>query len=110
MTPMVNESYHSAFGNAWESGTKPVCTRHGGTGLRPEMASGHIKWFSPAKGYGFITPVGGEEDIFLHYTGLIDPGKRDLKKGDMVEFDIVEGEKGPKALNVSKCEDAEKAK
>ncbi|MCX7935462.1 MAG: cold shock domain-containing protein [Planctomycetota bacterium] len=63
------------------------------------MPIGRIKWFSPAKGYGFITKEDGS-DIFLHYTGLLDPKDRRLFSGDQVEFEEVEGDKGRKAIMV----------
>lgn len=72
------------------------------------MASGQVKWFSPTKGYGFITPDGGGGEVFVHYTGLADARARNLRKGDCVSFDVVEGEKGPKALNVTR-EDPEES-
>lgn len=63
------------------------------------MKTGSIKWFSPSKGYGFITNDAGE-DLFLHYSGLIPGQDRRLFPGDRVEFDEVEGEKGRKAMSV----------
>ncbi|MBP5233977.1 MAG: cold shock domain-containing protein [Planctomycetes bacterium] len=63
------------------------------------MTLGRIKWFSPVKGYGFITlPDGGE--VFLHYTGLAAGQERRLFPDDKVEFEVVAGEKGTKAINV----------
>jgi CspA family cold shock protein len=64
------------------------------------MPNGRIKWFSPVKGYGFIAPDGGGADVFVHFTSLVVREKETLSKGDRVAFDVVEGEKGPKALNV----------
>ncbi len=63
------------------------------------MPTGRIKWFSPAKGYGFITKESGG-DVFLHYTGLLDPKDRRLFSGDEVEFEEVEDDKGRKAVKV----------
>lgn len=64
------------------------------------MAKGTVKWFSASKGYGFISTEEGN-DVFVHYTALPDSGEfRTLNDGEEVEFDVVEGEKGPQAANV----------
>lgn len=64
------------------------------------MVKGTVKWFNATKGYGFITTEDGD-DVFVHYTALPDTGEfRTLKDGQEVEFEIVEGEKGPQAENV----------
>ena len=62
---------------------------------------GTVKWFNNQKGYGFISTDEGK-DIFVHYTGLLMEGCKKLEDGQAVEFDIVEGEKGPQAINVTK--------
>lgn len=63
------------------------------------MQEGTVKWFNPRKGYGFIgTPDG--RDIFVHYSSITAEGFKTLDEGDVVAFDIVEGEKGPRAANV----------
>ena len=64
------------------------------------MPSGLIKWFSPSKGYGFITRETDGEDIFLHYSGLARGQERKLFPGDKVEFEEEDGEKGIKAIDV----------
>ena len=65
------------------------------------MASGTIKWFSEKKGYGFIESDEGD-DVFVHHTGIQGAGFKILKEGERVTFDIEQGAKGPKAVNVTK--------
>ena len=67
------------------------------------MFKGTVKWFNNQKGYGFIQDESCE-DIFVHYTGLNMPGFKSLEEGNEVEFDIVQGEKGPQASNVVKLQ------
>jgi len=64
--------------------------------------SGTVKWFNDAKGFGFITPDNGSKDCFVHHTAIKAEGFRSLAEGDKVEFDVVEGQKGPAAENVTK--------
>ena len=63
------------------------------------MFKGTVKWFNTQTGYGFIQEESGK-DICVHYTGLNMPGFKSLEEGNEVEFDIVQGEKGPQASNV----------
>jgi cold shock protein len=63
------------------------------------MSDGTVKWFDEKKGFGFISSADGP-DIFVHYTNITGDGFKTLAEGDAVEFDIVKGEKGPKAENV----------
>ncbi len=63
---------------------------------------GTVKWFNDAKGFGFITPENGDKDCFVHHTAITAVGFRSLAEGDRVEFDIVQGAKGPAAENVTK--------
>ncbi len=65
------------------------------------MNKGSVKWFNNQKGFGFICDENGK-DIFVHYSGVNMEGFKSLNEGDAVEFDIVEGEKGPQAINVTK--------
>jgi CspA family cold shock protein len=63
--------------------------------------TGKVKWFNNAKGYGFIGRDGGA-DVFVHYTAIVAEGYKTLQEGDAVEFEIVQGQKGPQAANVTK--------
>ncbi len=62
---------------------------------------GRVKWFNNAKGYGFIGRDDGA-DVFVHYSAIVADGFRSLNPGDLVEFEIVQGQKGPQAANVNK--------
>jgi len=64
------------------------------------MASGTVKWFSNAKGYGFILPDGGDEDVFAHFSAIEMDGYKTLKQGQKVEFEINRGPKGLQAANI----------
>ena len=66
--------------------------------------TGTVKWFKDDKGYGFITRDDGEKDVFVHHSAIHNPdgGFRSLNEGDKVEFDVVQGTKGPAAENVKK--------
>jgi CspA family cold shock protein len=61
--------------------------------------TGQVKWFNNAKGYGFIGRDGGN-DVFVHYSAIVGDGYRSLQEGEAVEFEIVQGQKGPQAANV----------
>jgi len=64
------------------------------------MLEGKVKWFNPRKGYGFIETADGR-DVFVHYSDIAAEGFKTLDEGDAVLFDVVEGEKGPRAANVA---------
>jgi cold shock protein len=68
---------------------------------RPSEVQGTVKWFNNSKGYGFIGRNDGP-DVFVHYSAIVGDGYRTLQEGDPVEFEIVQGPKGPQAANVSK--------
>jgi cold shock protein len=61
------------------------------------MAQGTVKWFNAEKGYGFITPDGGGADLFAHFSAIQSSGYRSLDENQRVEFEVVQGQKGPQA-------------
>ena len=65
------------------------------------MQTGTVKWFNAEKGFGFIEVEGGN-DVFVHFSAIVDEGFKSLDEGDSVEFEIVEGARGPQADNVVK--------
>ncbi|PVZ71495.1 cold shock domain-containing protein CspD [Pelagibaculum spongiae] len=71
------------------------------------MATGTVKWFNNAKGYGFICPEEGGEDLFAHYSSVTMEGYKTLKAGQAVTFDVHEGPKGLHAINIASGEEAE---
>ena len=67
------------------------------------MSTGKVKWFNEAKGYGFIEPDGGGRDVFVHYSAIQGEGYKTLSEGQLVDFEVIQGEKGPQASNVVKA-------
>jgi len=65
------------------------------------MASGTVKWFNDAKGYGFIEPEDGSKDVFVHHSNIAAEGFRSLPEGAKVEYEVRQGDKGPEAINVT---------
>ena len=70
------------------------------------MANGTVKWFNDAKGFGFIEPEAGGEDVFAHFSAIQMEGFRTLKQGSQVSFELVQGPKGQLAQNIVQLEDA----
>ena len=66
--------------------------------------TGTVKWFNDAKGYGFITLDDGEKDCFVHHSAIQGTGFKSLTEGERVQFDVVQGAKGPAAENVAKID------
>jgi len=87
---------HAIKRGHWSQGTRPASQ-----GRRTMRIIGKVKWFNNAKGYGFIEREGGS-DVFVHYSAITGNGFRSLEEGQAVEFEIVDGPKGPQAGNVSK--------
>ena len=68
------------------------------------MAIGKVKWFNNAKGYGFVLPDNGGEDLFIHYSAIQMDGYKTLKAGQEIQFEVVEGPKGLHAVNIQDVE------
>lgn len=71
-----------------------------------KMARGKVKWFNGEKGYGFIEQEEGGADLFVHFSAIEGDGYRNLNEGDVVEFEVGQGQKGPQARNVVVIESA----
>lgn len=70
------------------------------------MATGTVKWFSASKGYGFISPGDGGTDVFAHFSAIEMDGFKTLKEGQVVEYDVQDGPKGPQASKIMAAESA----
>ena len=66
-----------------------------------DMPQGTVKWFNGDKGYGFIEPDDGSDDVFVHHTGIAGSGFKSLGEGDKVSYEVSQGQKGPQATNVT---------
>jgi CspA family cold shock protein len=64
------------------------------------MAKGKVKWFNSGKGYGFIAREDGGADVFVHHSAISGQGHKNLTEGNLVEFEVAQGPKGPQAINV----------
>jgi len=69
------------------------------------MPLGMVKWFDGEKGYGFIRPDDGGEDVFVHHTGIVGSGFKSLDEGEKVTYEVAQGRRGPQAQNVSRVAD-----
>ena len=67
------------------------------------MAEGKVKWFNNAKGFGFITPDDGSEDLFAHFSSITGDGYKSLKEGQRVKFEVTDGPKGKQASNIERA-------
>ena len=65
------------------------------------MTTGTIKWFNADKGFGFIAPEDGSDDVFAHFSGINSGGFRSLNEGDKVEFEVQQGDRGLQATNIT---------
>jgi CspA family cold shock protein len=65
------------------------------------LSTGTVKWFNEQKGYGFITPDAGGEDLFIHHSNIVSEGFRTLQEGQKVDYVAAQGRKGPEATNVN---------
>ena len=64
------------------------------------MTTGTVKWFNDAKGFGFVTPDDGSEDLFAHFSAIVMDGFKTLQEGQKIQFDVVQGPKGKQAFNI----------
>jgi CspA family cold shock protein len=74
-----------------------------GHGEETKLAKGTVKWFSDEKGYGFITPEDGGEDLFVHHSNILGEGFKSLNEGQSVSYEAGQGRKGPEATSVQQA-------
>ena len=97
--PGEQHNSYTIFVPLWNCAFAEKLARKGGTHV--ERLKGTVKWFNNAKGYGFLGRDDGP-DVFIHYSSITTEGYKSLQEGDQVEFEIVQGQKGPQAANVTK--------
>ena len=85
---------------AWLGWSAPGSSSINKDDRESSMATGTVKWFNDAKGYGFITPDDGSEDLFAHFSAINMSGFKTLKEGQKVTMEVTDGQKGPQAENV----------
>lgn len=69
-------------------------------GVMSAMQLGTVKWFNPTRGFGYITPLDGSADVFVHFTAIVSEGNRELVEGQQVQFEVVESPRGVRAQSV----------
>ena len=94
-----DESPTVGFHVSWET-SGLACLFMGSEDRGSKMAKGTVKWFNDQKGFGFISLEDGSKDVFVHHTAIGGSGFKSLSEGQAVEFEIVDGQKGPAASNV----------
>jgi CspA family cold shock protein len=97
--PALSSAYTSEASRKRVSTSETQVRKGGHKRMAPE---GTVKWFSQDKGYGFITPDDGGEDLFVHFSAIQGSGFRNLEEGEKVSYEVGQGQKGPQAQNVSK--------
>jgi len=93
--PQDRQSFSDSLKIQTDAGVGPVFLQQ-----RKCMATGTVKWFNDAKGYGFITPDDGSEDLFAHFSAIQMGGFKTLKEGQKVTFEVTQGPKGKQASNI----------
>jgi CspA family cold shock protein len=98
-TPAEQHNSYTFFADLWNHAVFGEIRKT--KGAHVERLKGTVKWFNNAKGYGFLGRDDGP-DVFIHYSSITTEGYKSLQEGDQVEFEIVQGQKGPQAANVTK--------
>src|SRR5438270_299845 len=98
MVRAVGSGRHGARARSRCFGFLRVCSTRT---WRTDMATGTVKWFKAEKGFGFITPDDGTEDVFVHQSAINSSGYRELREGAKVSYETEVGDKGPRAKNVT---------
>jgi len=100
MRPYERSNWALGWGSAGDHNDNGAALTYLWEGKRG-MATGTVKWFNDAKGYGFITPDDGGEDLFAHFSAIQMNGFKTLKEGQKVQFEVVQGPKGKQASNIT---------
>jgi CspA family cold shock protein len=102
---LAGKTPHASFASYQQDPENPGSAKHRKECTQLAQYRGVVKWFNNAKGYGFLGREGGP-DVFVHYSSIQIDGYKSLKEGDEVEFDIIQGSKGPQADQVVRLKDA----